>query len=91
MNVAWATYIALFHALISVVSTMLIVRLVWPNRVSSPFLRRRHYAVIISAMILDYTVFVRTVTSVYTPELSAIGILGHRVCRPGLPRQEEQS
>jgi hypothetical protein len=75
LNLAWATYIALFHATISVVSTIMIVRLVWPNRVSSPFLGKRHYAVIIPVMVLVYAAFIRSVTSAFVPEPSAIAIL----------------
>jgi hypothetical protein len=75
LNVSWTIYIATFHAVVSVLSSILFVRVVWPNRVSAPFLGRRQFAVMIPSLIIVYSLFILDVTKYYVPETSAIVIL----------------
>jgi len=75
LNSTWAVYIATFHALVSVISSIIIVKLVWPDRVSYPFLGRRHYAIVLPSLIVVYGLFIYFVTRSYTPETIAVLVL----------------
>jgi hypothetical protein len=68
-------YIDVFHSLISVLSAILIIRIVWPERVSEPFLHRRHYAVIVPVIIGIYAYFIRLFLTFRYPETSALVLL----------------
>jgi hypothetical protein len=75
LNVLWATNIDTFHAIVSVLSSVLIIKLIFPQRVSEPFLRRRHYVVMVSALDVIYFGVISFATSTYVPQLSAVLIL----------------
>jgi hypothetical protein len=76
VNATWAVFIATFHALVSVVSTIIIVRLIWPDRVSKPFMRRGHYAVVLPSLAAIYALFILFVTASYAPALQSFVVLG---------------
>jgi hypothetical protein len=75
LNVTWTIYISTFHAVVSVLSSIMIIRLVWPNRVSSGFLGKRQFAVMLPSLAIVYSLFIFLVTSEYVPEISALVIL----------------
>jgi hypothetical protein len=75
LNITWSIYISIFHAVVSVLSSILIIRLIWPGRVSVTFMRRRHYIVAVPVLITIYAFFIRFETLVYAPEASALVIL----------------
>ena len=75
LNVTWGVYITIFHAIISVLSSILIIGLIWPARISRSFLQRRHYGVVIPLLTAIYSLFILFETSVYLPEASATTIL----------------
>ncbi len=74
LNVAWTVYIDVFHSVVSVISTIIIVKLIWPSRVSEPFLHRKHYAVIAPILVAVYAVITLFVVSAthYVPEAGAL-------------------
>lgn len=43
LNILWLPEILIFHAVISTTVTVLVIRSLWPERVSTSFLQRRHY------------------------------------------------
>ncbi len=75
LNVTWSIYIAIFHAVVSVLCSILIIRLIWPDRISRPFLHRRHYLIVVPSLVIIYVIFIRFVTLSYVPETSAIVVL----------------
>lgn len=77
VDVAWAVYIDVFHSVVSVISTIIIVKLIWPSRVSEPFLHRKHYAVIAPILVAVYAAIIIFVVSAtrYIPEAGGLVIL----------------
>ncbi len=75
LNVTWSIYIAIFHAVVSVLCSILIIKLIWPDRISRPFLQRRHYLIVLPSVGITYVLFIRFVTLSYVPEASAIAVL----------------
>jgi hypothetical protein len=58
-----------------VIATILIIRTVWPERVNKPFLKRKHYLVIVPIIVLIYVIAISLAASTYVPQPSAIIIL----------------
>lgn len=50
LNILWLPEILIFHAVISATVTILVIRSLWPERVSKSFLERKHY-VALAAML----------------------------------------
>jgi hypothetical protein len=75
LNVTWTIYIMIFHATISVLASIMIIRLIWPERVSKPFLRMKHYVVSCAVLAVIYGLFIVGVTKTYLPEASALLVL----------------
>lgn len=77
LDVAWAVYIDVFHSVVSVVSTIIIIKLIWPSRVSEPFLRKKQYAVIVPILVAVYAAIIIFVVSAthYVPEAGALVVL----------------
>lgn len=77
LDVAWAVYIDVFHSVVSVVSTIIIIKLIWPSRVSEPFLRKKQYAVIVPILVAVYAAIIIFVVSAtrYIPEAGALVVL----------------
>ena len=76
LNTTWTIYIMIFHATISVLASIMIIRLIWPERVSKPFLKRKHYVISCAILAAIYGGFIIFVTRRYVPESSALLILG---------------
>jgi hypothetical protein len=62
LNILWLPNILIFHAVVSTTVTILVIRSIWPERVSRSFLERRHYvalgAVLAVAIAITNAVFV---------------------------------
>ncbi len=74
LNLTWVPYIMIFHAVISILCTILIIRLIWPERVNKPFLNKKHYAIILFLLAITYIVIIGLVVNIYGPP-PAIAIL----------------
>lgn len=62
LNILWLPNILIFHAVISTTVTILVIRSLWPERVSNSFLEKKHYfvlgALLAAAIIITNVVFV---------------------------------
>jgi hypothetical protein len=62
LNVLWLPNILVFHAVISTTVTILVIRSLWPERVSTSFLNKKHYialgAVLAVAIVITNVVLV---------------------------------
>ncbi|MDE1853953.1 MAG: hypothetical protein KGI38_09470 [Thaumarchaeota archaeon] len=62
LNILWLPSILVFHAVVSTTVTILVIRSLWPERVSESFLERKHYialaAVLAVAIAITNIVFV---------------------------------
>ena len=54
MNITWTIYVMVLHAVVTVSITLLIMRVIWPNRISKPFLNRWSYAVMLPVTAVIY-------------------------------------
>jgi len=75
LNITWTIYIMIFHATISVLASIMIIKLIWPERVSQPFLKVRHYVASCAALAGIYALFIASVTKRYMPDPSALVVL----------------
>ena len=68
-NVSYAFFILAFQSIITVWTSIAIIRLAWPTRVSQPFLYKRHYVVIVPVLIVTYggLIYYNLSTSVFPP------------------------
>ena len=53
-NLTWTIYVMMLHAVITVITTLFILNVVWPQRLKNPILSRRNYMVIIPVTIVIY-------------------------------------
>lgn len=67
LNILWLPSILVFHAVVSTTVTILVIRSLWPERVSESFLERKHYvalaAVLAVAIAITNIVFVPFIAS----------------------------
>ncbi len=77
IDVGWAVYIGVFHSVVSVISTIIIIKLIWPSRVSEPFLHKKQYVVIVPILVAVYAVIIIFVVGAthYVPEAGAFVVL----------------
>ena len=53
-NLTWTLYVMMLHAVITVITTLFIINVVWPERLKNPILSRRNYMIIIPVTIVIY-------------------------------------
>ena len=53
-NLTWTLYVMMLHAVITVITTLFILNVVWPERLKNPILSRRNYMIIIPVTIVIY-------------------------------------
>ena len=53
-NLTWTVYVMMLHAVITVITTLFILNVVWPERLKNPILSRRNYMIIIPVTIVIY-------------------------------------
>jgi hypothetical protein len=62
LNILWLPNILIFHAVVSTTVTILVIRSLWPERVSKSFLERKHYvalgAVLAAAIVMTNAVLI---------------------------------
>lgn len=54
INVTWTIYVMTLHAVITVSVTLLIMKVIWPARISKPFLTRWSYIIILPVLTIIY-------------------------------------
>ncbi len=54
INITWTIYVMSLHAVITVSITLLIMRVIWPDRISKPFLNRWSYAAMLPVTAVIY-------------------------------------
>lgn len=54
LNLTWTIYVMMLHAVITVITTLFILRVIWPEILQNPILSRRNYMIIIPATIVIY-------------------------------------
>ena len=76
INLDWSIFISIVHATLTVVGTLMIVRVIWPDRVDSPFLTGSQYCVIAPTVVLLYALGAQSRLLVYVPGLATFATLG---------------
>ncbi len=54
LNLTWTIYVMMLHAVIRVITTLFILKVIWPGRLQNPILSRRNYVIIIPVTIMIY-------------------------------------
>ncbi len=54
LNLTWTIYVMMLHAVITVITTLFILRVIWPERLQNPILSRRDYMIVIPVIIVIY-------------------------------------
>lgn len=76
LNITWTVYVMILHAVITVSTTLIIVRVLWPHRISEPFLSRRKYALMIPVTAVIYVfLMLSAINSGRAPQLFPVLIL----------------
>lgn len=58
LNLTWTLYVMLLHAVITVITTLFIMNVIWPERLQNPVLTKRNYMIIIPVTIIMYYLFI---------------------------------
>ncbi|MGC8689284.1 MAG: hypothetical protein ACP5UG_04480 [Thermoplasmata archaeon] len=76
LNITWTIYIMLFHAVITVCSTILIVNVILKNKPDNPFLSINSYLIMIPVLgIIYYTFIYASLNAGRIPDISSVLIL----------------
>ena len=54
LNLTWTIYVMMLHAVVTVMTTLFILKVIWPSRLQNPILSRNNYIIIIPIIIILY-------------------------------------
>jgi len=57
LNLTWIVYVMMLHAVVTVITTLFILKVIWPGRLGKPILNGKNYAVIIPVTAVIYYFF----------------------------------
>lgn len=61
VNATWTVFIMMGHAIVSVLCTIFIINVIWPEKISEPFLKKKHYLTIIPIIFITYLITIAVV------------------------------
>ncbi len=73
MNITWTIYVMVLHAVVTVSITLLIMRVIWPNRISKSFLNRWSYAAMVPVTAVIYVFLMKgAISSGRIPQVTSV-------------------
>jgi hypothetical protein len=76
LNLTWTIYVMMLHAMVTVITTMFILRVLWPKRIRNGILSRSNYIIIIPIiMVLYYFMMASSISAGRVPGIMPVLIL----------------
>ena len=76
LNLTWTIYVKMLHAVITVITTLFILRVLWPKRLQNPILSRNNYIIIIPiTVVIYYFMMVSSISDGRVPGIMPVIIL----------------
>lgn len=54
LNLTWTLYVMILHAVVTVITTLFILRVIWPKKLQNPILSKRNYMIMVPVIMLIY-------------------------------------
>ncbi len=76
LNLTWTVYVMMLHAMVTVITTLFILRVLWPKRLRSPLLSRSNYIMIIPiTIVIYYFMMISSISAGRVPGIMPVLIL----------------